>query len=627
MALLEITGNVRNRFVQAAVLLHLLNPVRGEPTGHGLDQDPYEVDTPRERLLKRKFLDSFALVCATRRNGDRVSAACIEEGSPQGTIIRIASNSGVQENTLSQVREIVEALNCIASGDLEVSGKETDILLRIIKLDIAKIRYYLKKILTAKEVFEGGISTVELRVLKSSATPHTDASALQQFLQWFAQIFAIRELPPDPEPEALIHHIRWAQEAKRNFLEPLKAAFSTQAQQLPRWIYAIFKLGRYGIASRAFVQLASEFPALFNPMIVEPVSPPPNMQFTLPGDAMPLTSVLRRVAGGREEECLSRLAKVWNTADPEAHFSGACPEALVVHAEIQLVSYYDHHLECKPSFRFIGVSKKSCYLCHTFLTTHPDSFSVSSCHQKLYLSWIPPPAVGPHIYKRYKNMTVELSKVMEAAARRDLDSRLPTLRTRIPADSTAGVSLSGLTEPSLGGVGIRAHLGSRGDPAVGQNRTSEEPVEMEDETAGEESPFPIGVVNLAPPIDEPWPPDFSRTSTTILTEQYPESGSSTSISTMVFHFIRADDHARQDIVSMSDIFDPSTNYPSWAKLVEFLRVDDSFGLAFKEGREFLMVNNRIRVINERQFLACLQHLRNSKILNSEVLVCRFESAS
>jgi len=116
MAPIEITGNIRNRFIQAAVLLHRLNPVRGEPTVHGLDQDPLEIEPQRERLLKRKFLDSFALICATKKGGNSVSAACMEEGLPQGTTIRIASNSGVGEQTLTQLRQIVNILNAVASG-------------------------------------------------------------------------------------------------------------------------------------------------------------------------------------------------------------------------------------------------------------------------------------------------------------------------------------------------------------------------------------------------------------------------------------------------------------------------------------------------------------------------------
>ena len=486
----------------------------------------------------------------------------------------------------------------------------------------------MKELRAIKGVFEEPISAAEVRVAESATlTSHTTPSALQQFLEWFGRISAIRNLASDSEPEVLIHHIRWAQEAKRNYLEFLKAAFSTETQDLPRWIYIIFKLGRYGIASRALVQFASEFPALFNTMSVEPVAAPLNTRFTIPGEEMPLTSVLRRVVGGREEEYLARLARVWNTTNPEMHFQRACSLNLVVHAEMQLVGFYDHNRQYRPSFRFIGVSKKSCYLCHMFFITHPDSFGVSSCHQKLYVSWIPPPAVDPSVYKRYKAITTELSKVLEATAKQDLEGRLGSQRKHFPADSTAGVSLSGLTESSPLGVGTQIPVGSGSESVVNKYATVGRRTTMEEETTESECLFnPIEVVNLTSYNEKIEPTNFHETFTAIPPEQCLGNSDSTPISAMVFHFIRADDANRQDIVSMSDIFDSSANYPSWVNLVEVLKADDNFGLAFTEGREFLMVNNRIRVSNERQFHACLQYLRNSKVLNSEAFVYSCEAA-
>jgi hypothetical protein len=116
----KIQGNLRDRFVQAALLLRLLDPVRGEPTVHGLDQDANEIGPERERLLKRKFLDSFALISATQKDGDTVSAACLEEGAPEGTIVRVACNAGVGENVLQQLRDLVSVLNDLARGSLSL---------------------------------------------------------------------------------------------------------------------------------------------------------------------------------------------------------------------------------------------------------------------------------------------------------------------------------------------------------------------------------------------------------------------------------------------------------------------------------------------------------------------------
>lgn len=83
---------------------------------NSLDQDFQDVITPRERLLKRKFPDSFALICAIKRDGDTVSAACLEEGAPEGIIVRIASNSEVSETSLSQLQTLRNVLNNIARG-------------------------------------------------------------------------------------------------------------------------------------------------------------------------------------------------------------------------------------------------------------------------------------------------------------------------------------------------------------------------------------------------------------------------------------------------------------------------------------------------------------------------------
>jgi hypothetical protein len=94
----------------------MLDPVRGEASSHGLDEDPAKTELTREQFLKRKFLDSLALICAVRKEGDCVSAACLEEGEPQGTVVRVASNAGVSEGTLEMLRAIIDKLNVIASG-------------------------------------------------------------------------------------------------------------------------------------------------------------------------------------------------------------------------------------------------------------------------------------------------------------------------------------------------------------------------------------------------------------------------------------------------------------------------------------------------------------------------------
>ena len=173
------------------------------------------------------------------------------------------------------------------------SNVKAEVLARIIRIDIAKIRHYLKDLRAVKSVFDEPVSTVKARIMASS----NSGPALEEFLAWFRHFAAIKDLPLDPELGSLVECVKWAQKARVFYLDLLRAAFSTKTHSLPRWIYIIFKLGRYGIASKALVQLAFEFPALFNPVIVEPVVAPLRTPFTFPEGEIPLTCVLRRVVG------------------------------------------------------------------------------------------------------------------------------------------------------------------------------------------------------------------------------------------------------------------------------------------------------------------------------------------
>ena len=118
---------------------------------------------------------------------------------------------------------------------LNIQEVYIEILIRIIRLDMVKIRHYLKDLCTTKCIFEQSISAVQLRVMQSSTTTvPTDSPALQKFLEWYEYIFSIKDLAFDPDLKILVRHIQWAQDAKRYHVEFLKAAFSTPAQTLPQ---------------------------------------------------------------------------------------------------------------------------------------------------------------------------------------------------------------------------------------------------------------------------------------------------------------------------------------------------------------------------------------------------------
>lgn len=111
----SVSGQAHRRFVVVSTLLHLIDPVRGEPTTHSLDRHPHD-DSWKHDQLQKKFLDSFALISSTSRTGgDTASAVCLEQGHPSGDVLRLARNLGISDKHLvSQLQGVLDELIAVA---------------------------------------------------------------------------------------------------------------------------------------------------------------------------------------------------------------------------------------------------------------------------------------------------------------------------------------------------------------------------------------------------------------------------------------------------------------------------------------------------------------------------------
>lgn len=422
---------------------------------------------------------------------------------------------------------------------------------------------------------------------------------IDRFIEWIGQLSNIAGLHETESiaPELLAVYLRWAAEAKWRHSEALEAAFHAQEKKIFPWILNVYKLGRYAIAAKVMVRLALDVPARFCPMRVEAIQAPPIQSFFLKDTDKPLTQLLRRTVGEHQEtDIMGRLGRVWETESPEKYFRTACKRDLTVHAEMQLVIYCDEHPEAKPWAHFLGVSKKSCFLCQRFLALHAMSFRVSSCHEKLYPAWQPPPSKSAKIFRQYKQIFTSLIKVMDSMARADLEGRLGLRREATP-DSTAGMSLpsSNLERPVLPTLLLEYD----GEPEAPDLTSSDLTVSLGPAT---------GVIDAAESVEQDEPRPRSH-----------------AIYHLTFRVQRADNDRRQDLVALSDTLDPVSGQPSWEHMVRLLSGEENLGIAFDQQREFLLVNGNLRVCNPRQFQACLQFLRNSGSLNNEVVVHPYSS--
>ena len=108
-------GEARKQLVINSALLNLIDPVRGEPTKGLLEGYP-DADVLRNSQLKEKFLDSFALICSTSSSGkETASAVCMEQNQPSGTILRVARNRGLSQQTLIGLKRVLQILIATAN--------------------------------------------------------------------------------------------------------------------------------------------------------------------------------------------------------------------------------------------------------------------------------------------------------------------------------------------------------------------------------------------------------------------------------------------------------------------------------------------------------------------------------
>ncbi|KAL6408495.1 hypothetical protein AUP68_08352 [Ilyonectria robusta] len=432
------TGNAQKRFVQITTLLSLIDPVRGEPITHTLDRHPHDGRQTRERLQK-KFLDSFALICSTSsKGGETASAVCLENSHPSGTIIRLARNLGVPEGLTGSLQAILDDLAAVASKESSIANKEPEILQKIIILNRDKIQCLLERLQTPeiRDTIREKITETKLRDLS------INAAGAGEFVHWIENLPLLAASNLDINPESLIFHLTWASEAKWVYSRHLEEVFCNEGDDLPPWITIIYKLGKFAVAAKNMLQMAIKQPEVFSSIHIEVIEAPQQQPFSLKDEQLPLLGVVRRLTGGAHDDHIARLGQFWLTADPETRFRRACRLILTVHAEMQLLAFYDHNPQLTPSLLFIGTSKKSCFLCHQFLSRHPLAMSVSSCHQKLYPSWTPAPCSNASVYSRHKMLIRDLSRQLEETTARDLAMRLDIRRPAV-LDSSAGPSLPG----------------------------------------------------------------------------------------------------------------------------------------------------------------------------------------
>jgi hypothetical protein len=331
--------------------------------------------------------------------------------------------------------DLTPQLTTIETPERTWPQAEAEILLKVIDLTHDKIMLLLDKIM-APDVR----ATIAEAVYTIDSSPDDDSEEAS-FRDWVSRLPALLSLRSNATLDQLAPHVKWASQARWRYADQLEALLCPGGEDLPLWVNYIYKIGRYLVATKAMLKLATKHPDFFTSIRVEAVDAPERRAFSLGNDKTALQNTLSRLAEDKDPKAfMHRLREFWLTDDPESRLRKACRLNLNVHAEMQLLAFYDHYPDLTPRLLYIGLSKKACYLCHEFMSRHPLAMSVGACHQKLYPSWMPAPC-SSKVRRTHKPLLWNLTQHLEKTIVRDLKSRLGT--RRLPQlDSTAGPSLT-----------------------------------------------------------------------------------------------------------------------------------------------------------------------------------------
>lgn len=235
--------------------------------------------------------------------------------------------------------------------------------------------------------------------------------------------------------------IDWASQARWTYSFQLKSLLGIGNTQKPPWLESLHKIARYHSVVKSMVKLAAKQPEVFRSVQIQEVTAFNSRRFHLSTGQPHLLEAVKKLVGNESGITMEQLEKHLGTQDVEAQLRKACHLTLTLHAEMQLVVFYECNPGLAPVFQFIGTSKKACFLCHEYLLQHPLGLQALSSHQKIYPSWMPPPYYP--IPGKYKSMPfVKLGNRIEQLTRRELKTALTAPRRPRNQDSTAGPSLT-----------------------------------------------------------------------------------------------------------------------------------------------------------------------------------------
>ncbi|KAF8251030.1 hypothetical protein K440DRAFT_658857 [Wilcoxina mikolae CBS 423.85] len=489
------------RFYGAVLLLHALDPVRGDRRSRAKVSDPDEL-SPDDLL--DKFLDCVAYACDRMKGGATVTAAALQK-DPRGPILLLGSNSTIQQETIEYITDILKHLKAISLDQEErtLESLEYDIVRKLTYLGAERLKAYRKhgrKLLDLKNPTFRDLGFVSIGFLKHLETV-VNGDDLDALVRESYDAFK------HPDMNRLLddHESR-----------------GTNSKTVLDIRHCIGRMGAYVSVAKTFIRTTRANRALIADIQKIKVIPSSSYQ---PSQFLPefceLDSIINKVCKEPDVPHYKKLLNDHNSTyelNLSANIKATSSSfKTFIHAELILIDHFrtnalEFHNPCR---RYIGCSKEACYLCDQYVAAiRGPKFELRGCHQKLYPGWRPPDIPHPCETKQFNDRRDILNKMMESlreAIMTHLDQRQQ--RRQSHPDSTTGVSMAAPFVGTLGQAFLDARRGSESSETLGftesewgeevdgrfgfQSEWDEEPGDERTDAEGESGDESDGGVSIA----------------------------------------------------------------------------------------------------------------------------------
>jgi hypothetical protein len=205
---------------------------------------------------------------------------------------------------------------------------------------------------------------------------------------------------PDRQAAKSLTELAYQVRQSTSFRRFLTVVYQHQRARVTKMVEQIGKISRFYRCALTIVQVAAKFCKDVSYVRVRTLGLP-KRAITLLSSRSPMDLASRLPMALRprlqsQAETATRFLRRWRQ--------------YVVHAEMQLLLFYETHADIHLVHNYIGLSKRSCYLCAAFIRFH-GQFVMEGAHQQLYSLWTIPPQIAFHSVLREDNFKKALSNL------------------------------------------------------------------------------------------------------------------------------------------------------------------------------------------------------------------------